>query len=304
FGAINIDAKLVVGVEGETVSLENGCVCCTMRDDLATETARLLSRPEPPEYILVEASGISDPKLIAHTFLSSELEAMVQVDSIIAMVDTEQLLELRHDDLHLALQQIDVADIVVLNKIDLVTRAQQEAVSARIRELVPDARLLPAVHAGVPVELIFGVEGGGLRPGQPAGDDDHHHHGNEHPTFRTWSWISDEPLSLSAFRDTITSLPPSVYRAKGILQLRDYPSYKVQFQMAGKRSSLGTTELWADDAPPRSELVFISSGDEDDFEHLQNHLDACAFEQHPDNQLVNWRDLPKRNTEPCRQTTT
>ena len=273
-----------------------------MRDDLAVETARLLSRIGPPEYILVEASGVSDPNLIAHTFLSSGLETMVRVDSIIAMVDTDQLLELRHDDLNVALEQIDVADIVVLNKIDLVTREQQEAVSARIRELLPDARLLPAVHAGVPLELIFGVGGACSHLGQMRDDDDHHRPG--HPTFSTWSWTSDEPLSLAAFRAAIRLLPASVYRAKGTLQLRDYPSYKVEFQMAGKRSSLGTKELWADNAPPRSELVFISSGENVGFEPIQNHLDACTLERNPETDHVNWRDFPKSTAEPCQAPTT
>tara|TARA_R110000850_G_scaffold60079_3_gene138167 strand:- start:1608 stop:2660 length:1053 start_codon:yes stop_codon:yes gene_type:complete len=294
FGSINIDAKLVVGVEGETVSLANGCVCCTMRDDLATETVRLLSRPEPPEYILVEASGISDPGLIAHTFLSSDLEAMVRVDSIIAVVDTDQLLELCHDDLQLAFEQIDVADIVILNKIDLVTRSKRDAVSERLRELVPGARLLPAVHARVPVELIFGVDSRRLRSIENESDDinSHSHHSYGHG-FHTWHWTSDRPLSLAAFRAAIATLPATVYRAKGILQLRDYPQYKVEFQLAGKRSSLNASELWSEPSP-HSELVFISSGEEESFDELQALLDGCTLEQLSEPALVNWRDKPKK----------
>ena len=182
-----------------------------------------------------------------------------------------------------------------------MTRAQREAVSERIRELVPDARLLPAVHARVPVELIFCVEGGRSRLGHKSGDDDDPHR-HEHPTFRTWSWTSDQPLSLAAFRAAIASLPASVYRAKGILQLREYPQYKVEFQMAGKRSSLGATELWGESAA-QSELVFIGSQAESDFDQLQRLLEACTREPSPDNSFVNWRDNPKIE-EPCQPATT
>ena len=69
FGAINIDAQLVVGVEGETVNLSNGCICCTIRGDLLKETLKLLRREDPPEYIIIEASGVSDPVAVANTFL-------------------------------------------------------------------------------------------------------------------------------------------------------------------------------------------------------------------------------------------
>ncbi|NJO00189.1 MAG: GTP-binding protein [Anaerolineales bacterium] len=91
FGAINIDTQLIVGVEGETISLSNGCICCSIRDDLMEATLQLLERPDPPEYIIVETSGVSNPGAVKLTFMfSSELISRVRVDSIVTVIDAEQ----------------------------------------------------------------------------------------------------------------------------------------------------------------------------------------------------------------------
>jgi G3E family GTPase len=303
FGAINIDAKLVVGVEGETVSLANGCICCTIREDLLTETVRLLSRPDAPDYVIVEASGVSDPVPIVQTFLDSDLHAMARVDSVVAVVDSEQLLELRDDDLALALNQIAVADLVVLNKTDLVTRAQLDAVRARVSELVPGARLLPAVHARVPLELLLGVGTfAAVRLAESAAKTTHAHNATcldsdcDHPShehaYATWHWTSELPVSLADLRSFIASLPASVYRAKGVIQLREYPQYSVELQLAGRRSSLSAMGLWGDTAP-RSEIVMIGTGDGSESEALRARLDACTLDAGEEASRVDWRKFPK-----------
>jgi len=81
FGAINIDAQLVVGVEGDAVNLSNGCICCTIRGDLLKETLKLLRREDPPEYLIVETSGVSDPVAVANTFLAPEVKSLARLDS-------------------------------------------------------------------------------------------------------------------------------------------------------------------------------------------------------------------------------
>src|SRR5262245_49249437 len=136
FGAINIDTELIVGVEGETVSLSNGCICCTIRDDLLMETLKLLKRPEPPEYVVVETSGVSDPMAVAMTFLMPELQPYVTVDSILTIVDSEQLFTLDDANMQVAMGQIDVADIVVLNKVDRVQPKQLAEVKGKIAGMI------------------------------------------------------------------------------------------------------------------------------------------------------------------------
>ena len=91
FGEINIDAKLVTSVEGNTVSLSNGCICCTIRDDLIVEVLKLLGRDEPPEHIIIETSGVSKPLLVVETFVRPEAYAYTEVQGLISVLDADLL---------------------------------------------------------------------------------------------------------------------------------------------------------------------------------------------------------------------
>ena len=91
FGSINIDAELVVGVEGDVISLANGCVCCTIRDDLIESVVATIERPEQPEYILLEASGVADPSGLMVTFSMAGLRDRIRLDSITCVLDAEQV---------------------------------------------------------------------------------------------------------------------------------------------------------------------------------------------------------------------
>ena len=130
FGAINIDAELVVGVDGNTISLANGCVCCQIRDDLIESVVALLARPEAIEYILLEASGVADPAGIFATFTDLNLRDRIRLDSVICVVDADQVFA--HPEypplLELKLLQIGFADMLILNKVDLAGPAQVEKV--------------------------------------------------------------------------------------------------------------------------------------------------------------------------------
>lgn len=123
FGSINIDAGLVVGVESDVISLANGCICCTMRDDLAEAVTSVIDRPERPEYILLEAGGVADPSGIAITFLDPNLRERVRLDSITCVVDADQVIA-APEQMELKIRQVAFSDMVVLNKADLVDVAQ------------------------------------------------------------------------------------------------------------------------------------------------------------------------------------
>ena len=202
FGAINIDAQLVVGVEGETVNLSNGCICCTIRGDLLKATLELLRREDPPEYIIVETSGVSDPIAVANVFLVPDIRALVRLDSILVVVDADNVLTLDEENAGLALDQIAVADIVVLNKVDLVTDDGLEEIKSElnrrivprmkmrkvllnaaefktdlIRPDAPEARVLEATYGQVPLALVLGVGGYAAERLQGRAERDVHVHG-------------------------------------------------------------------------------------------------------------------------------
>ena len=145
FGEINIDAELVSGVSGEsTINLSNGCICCSIRDDLLEATVQLIQDPNPPEYIVVETSGVSDPEAVSLTFMAVELQSRTRVDSVLTVVDAEQIYQVNEKHRRLAVDQIAMADIVVLNKLDLVNDEKREELAEFVTDLVPRARILEA----------------------------------------------------------------------------------------------------------------------------------------------------------------
>ena len=303
FGEINIDAELISGVSGEsTINLSNGCVCCSIRDDLLEAAVQLIQRPEPPEYIVVETSGVSDPTAVSLTFMARELRSGARVDSILTVVDSEQIDQVDGKHRELALDQIAMADIVVLNKVDLVNDEKREELADFVKSLVPRARILETTHGKVPLDLVLGV--GTYDPHRFSGksgldvhvhadaeahdhdhahehEDEHHHeHSHEHDhtlVFNTWSYTTDKPLSHRAVRHAVKTLPPAIYRAKGVVYLNETPDRKGIVQVVGQRARLIIGAPW-DDEKPGTRLVFIGKpGGIDDCE-LQSRFDACETE--------------------------
>lgn len=294
FGAINIDAQLVVGVEGEgegdTLELSNGCICCTLRTDLLRTAVDLLARPVPPEYIIVETSGVSDPASVASTFMMPELRSFMRVDSILTVVDAEQVRTLDNENYFLAMEQLGVADIVILNKIDLLDAKALAEVRNWIHDIVPRARILETTQAQVPTALVLGVgEYDADRLAQrkaldvhvhPAGEDDGHDHdgdshSHDHATvFETWNWTSDQPVSYRALRRVMEHLPLAIYRAKGFLYMSDMPDQKAVLHVVGKRVSLSLDAPWGDDEVRRSQVVVIGAYGRLDPADLQLRFDG------------------------------
>lgn len=294
FGAINIDAKLIVGVEGDTVTLTNGCICCTIREDLLKETVRLLQKPEPPQYLIIETSGVSDPLAVANTFMMPEVKPLVRLDSILTVVDSERLLNLEQEHFGLAMSQIDVADILVLNKVDVVTPEQLAKVREFILRMIPSARILETTFGQVPLELVVGV--GDYAPERvlkrevkdvhthEAGEHSEHEHEHNHSlVFSTWSWTSDKPLSLQALRSAFEELPTTIYRGKGVMYLADMPENMIVLQMVGRRSNLTIAGAWGDETP-RTQLVMISGHGGIDSEALTRLFEGCIAGAETDTQ--------------------
>lgn len=311
FGAINIDTQLVVGVEGETISLANGCICCTIRDDLLQAALQLVERAEPPEYILVETSGVSDPEAVAVTFLLPELRSRIYLDSILTVVDAEHVLGLQGADILLAEDQVALADIVILNKVDLVTTETLEQVRAWLQEIAPRARVLETMRGNAPLALLLGV--GAFSPerlhqrarrdvhvheeqaASGSVSDPHHHHDHDHMcgddhadhvhtdhslVYSTWSFVSNEPFSYRAVREAVKTLPANIFRAKGVLYLADVPDRRGILHVVGRRVRLTLGEPWAEQTP-RSQFVMIGSAGSIDAVELNRRFEACLAKNIP-----------------------
>lgn len=294
FGSINIDSQLVVGVEGDMVNLSNGCICCTIRGDLLEAAVRLLRRPDPPEYILIETSGVSDPASVATTFMLPELRNFVTVDSILTVVDAEQGGQATTEEAFaLAMDQVGVADIVILNKVDRVDAARLADARDWVHEISPRTRIIEATYGRVPPELVLGVGMYDLeRLAARETKDIHvhaagesHDHAHDHSlVFETWSWTSDEPLSMRALRRAVDALPETIYRAKGVVFVADQPDDRGILQVVGKRASLSFEGEWGGETP-RTQIVCIGAHGGIPAAQLQRQFDAALAKNAPPSEL-------------------
>lgn len=123
FGDINIDSHFLISMDEDMVELNNGCICCTINDNLVEAVYRVLERSDRVDYMIVETTGVADPLPIILTFLGNELRELTRLDSIITMVDAETFTP-EHFDSEVAFKQINYADITILNKIDLASSEQ------------------------------------------------------------------------------------------------------------------------------------------------------------------------------------
>ena len=285
FGSINIDADLVVGVEsgGDVINLANGCVCCNIRDDLLEAVEQVIDRPEQPEYIVLEASGVAEPSGIVVTFMNSRLEDRIRLDSIMCLMDAAQIFA-APELMELKLRQIAYSDMLILNKADLVSRDEIDRIKGWLDEYFYRYRLVEATHGEVPLEILLSA--GRFDPAQLDGKQDHHHdcsdphcgHHDHAQTFSTWSYESDEPLSLEVLRETTKKLPASIYRCKGVIHSADAPTRRAVLQVVGKRVNLTLENEWGE-RPPRTQIVAIGVYGAMDGVALQERFDACVVEK-------------------------
>lgn len=282
FGAINIDTALVDTVEENTISLTNGCVCCEIRDDLVRSMEELLTRESAVDYVLVEASGVSDPAGIVMTFLDKRYEKLLRLDSVTCLVDAEAVFA-HGDDVALntlKMRQIAFADMVVLNKVDLVGRDHVEVIHEWIGAYLNRIRIVEARHCDVPLEILLAV--GRFDPvtvverlpaHAPGGGPVHHHHGDGGCMFETWSYESERPFDRAALAEAVRrAMPASIYRCKGIIHLADAPDRRHALQMVGRRTDLTDLGDWGT-APKASRIVAI--GSVVDGEALGHLFDGC-----------------------------
>jgi G3E family GTPase len=155
FGEIGIDHELVVGADEEVFEMNNGCICCTVRGDLIRILPSLMKRKEKFDYILIETTGMADPGPVAQTFfVDDEISEQLRLDGVVTLVDAKHIVE-HIDDSNEAKEQIAFADVVILNKIDLVTPAELALIEARIRSMNSAAKIVRAHNAAVAMDEVL-----------------------------------------------------------------------------------------------------------------------------------------------------
>jgi G3E family GTPase len=177
FGEIGIDNDLIVATGEDTVELSNGCICCSINGELLDAVYRILERPEPVDYLVVETTGLADPLPVAMTFLGSDLRDATRLDSIITLVDAENFSEDLLDG-EVARAQIVYSDMLLLNKCDLVDETRLQALETQLRDIKTDARILRSVKGEVPLPLLLSV--GLFESDKVVAQQDHSHCDHDH----------------------------------------------------------------------------------------------------------------------------
>jgi G3E family GTPase len=177
FGEIGIDNDLIIATGEDMVELSNGCICCSINGELLDAVYRILDRPDPVDYLVVETTGLADPLPVAMTFLGSDLRDGTRLDSIITLIDAENFRDEILDG-EVARAQVVYGDILLLNKCDLVSEERLTEVEGRLREIKTDARILRSVKGDVSLPLLLSVglfESDKVAAEQSHDDCDHDH---------------------------------------------------------------------------------------------------------------------------------
>jgi G3E family GTPase len=251
FGEIGIDNDLVVGADEEVFEMNNGCICCTVRGDLVRILDGLMRRKGKFDAIIVETTGLADPAPVAQTFFIDEnVGRKTRLDAVVTVADAKWLNE-RLKDAPEAKNQIAFADVILINKTDLVSPDELSDVEARIRGINPYAKLHRTQRAKVPLDAVLGRNAFDLdrildlEPDFLGGDDhDHHHHhehdhGHDHGHAHAHGGLKhyhdeemqsialhiDKPLDPDKFfpwvQDLVQKEGPNILRCKGILAFKD-----------------------------------------------------------------------------------
>ncbi|HWL54847.1 MAG TPA: GTP-binding protein [Chthoniobacteraceae bacterium] len=260
-GAIGIDSQLVENAKEEIVEMNNGCVCCTVRKDLVKSVQALIRRGGF-DYLLVETTGIADPAPVAQTFLNiPQLQQYVQLDSMITVVDAEQI-EKQIAEVETATEQIAMADFVLLNKTDLVDEQRLERLETTIAEINPHTRIFRTNHSQVNLKEVLDMAAFDVDrklAADPQFLDElntRHHH-----EISSFSFRFEVPFNLERFEAFVEHLSThaKVYRSKGFVSLAGNPRRAI-FHGVNNRFTIFWDRLWEKGETRVSQLVFIGKG--------------------------------------------
>jgi len=271
FGSINIDAELIAGQTEEILGLRNGCICCSLQGDLLRSLKTLLDRDPPPELIVVEASGVSDPAGIIETLYDPLLFGHVTVEAVVCVVDAQAITDdvaVTRDPLWQA--QVAGADLLVLSK----ATGLGEAERLRLRALLAaqgKSRLYDPDRDAEELELLL------LAPETMQSDAAQRLAGVPRAAvtadrFATLEWTREGALSMPRFQAAIQALSPGLLRAKGFIDSADHPGTPLLFQLVGRRA---TVERADPATAPGCRLVLIGRAAEFDPEKACSLLEGC-----------------------------
>jgi G3E family GTPase len=303
FGEIGIDNELIVNADEEVFEMNNGCICCTVRGDLVRIIDGLMRRKGKFDAIIVETTGLADPAPVAQTFFMDEqVGAKTKLDAVVTVADAMWLKD-RLKDAPEAKNQIAFADVILLNKTDLVSPEDLAELEARVRGINPYATLHRTTRAQVALDAVLGRNAFDLdrildlepsfldaeqehvhehEHGHDHHDHDgHHHHGGlkhyHDEEMQSVALKTDKPLNPDKFfpwiQDLVAVEGPQILRCKGILSFKDDPQRFV-FQGVHMILDGDHQRAWGADEKRDSRIIFIGRNLPED--RIREGFEACA----------------------------
>ena len=238
FGSVNIDDALIVAADDDKITLANGCICCSLVDGLAAALEQVRRLDPPPARLVIEASGVSDPASIA----AYGHDRGLRLDGVVTVVDAETV-RARARDRYVGdtvIRQIVAADLLVINKVDLVSPGDLAEVRAWLAVVSHDRPMLEAVQGEVELTALLGIDPKpqGDAPTGPQNADE---------IFTTWSITTAEPFNRESLQAVLTSWPADVVRVKGIVRVAGPPGQsdgRVIVHRVGTRLTLTDAGPW------------------------------------------------------------
>lgn len=286
FGSIEVITGELDGTTRTVEVLGHGCVCCSLRNRLYTTLTRLVHAPMPPEHIIIEASALADPGAIAQLFLDPELRRTALLDAIFTVLDARQSRHMTGDLAQLTRVQLRAADIILLNKVDLVDAEGLRATRTWLESLAVTAPIIESVHGRIPPSIfsadVVATEAGaspGWAPSTAMESPPRVANGlpvaiAPLPSIMRWTYTSDVPLRQAKLQALLAGLlPASLYRVSGVVSLAEKPRTLLILRCAGRRMTFSDGGAW--NGTPHTSLVFTGAFNRADSDELQRQLDGC-----------------------------
>ncbi|MFV1493084.1 CobW family GTP-binding protein [Phaeobacter sp. JH18-32] len=264
FGAVNIDTDLIIKREREVMELSNGCVCCSIQSDMVAQLHAMFTAEAPPEYLLIETSGVAQPGRIASVFGYPQLSRFARLDSVVTLIDVANV-DILSDEAHqLVRSQIEAADLIVATKTDLA--AEEERRKVYDRWLFADLPVLEAIDGKVPVEVLLDQRrsASAMEAAVPEAVLPNQ--------FVSAHWSSAEPVSYKLLQASLRRMSGALYRAKGIIFCSEFPEERIVFNKVGARTEFAKSGTWG--GAPRTAIVGIGYAKAITAEQIKQELEV------------------------------
>lgn len=277
FGEVGIDNQLVIGADEEIFEMNNGCICCTVRGDLIRIIGNLLKRKDRFDYIVIETTGLADPAPVAQTFfVDDDMKRRLALDGIVTVVDSKHIWD-HLDTSPEAKEQIAFADVILLNKIDLVPSSEMERLEGRIRAINVMAKLYRTQDARIEIDRLLNIGAFDLSRKLEIdpnflGEEAHQHDPSVFSVAMVEDGLVDEDKVNDWFRQILTTMGTKIYRMKGILNVKGR-NHRFVFQGVHMLFDGKPDRPWKAEETRNNQLVFI--GKELDREALTQGFRAC-----------------------------